>query len=151
VVHDVNAAIFSEQAVPGLAVAAVDDQVEGADGLQRVVVLGTFEQREVVLVEVGVHEPLHRARSEGTVPLHGLGYQPPAQPLRHHVGGDLSAVEAGRVVPQRALAAERLVHGPPGLAVEGEVDEERPVRAPRQPSPEGDVAVGQQRQLARLR
>ena len=52
---------LAEQAVAALAVGVVGQQVEGADRPELVVVVLVLEQGEVVLLEVGVDEPLQRA------------------------------------------------------------------------------------------
>ena len=76
----------------------------------------SLEQREVVLLGVVVDEALHRALTERPVVAHhGDGHDPPAEAARELVRRDLApAQRAVGEVPERSLAAPRLVHGGDG-------------------------------------
>ena len=131
VVDGVDGAVRSEQAVAALAVGVVGEEVEDAHAPEAVVVGGVLDQGEEMLLEVGVHEELERSLSVGAVPLDGQGDEPPAQRLGEEIGGDLALVEPGGKVPERPLAALRLVDGQRGGAVQGQLGQERGVAAPR--------------------
>ena len=97
--------------MPALAVGVVGDDVEHGDVAQLGVQLGSLlGDREVVLAVVGVDEPLQRPLAERAVLAeHGRRHDAEAHRLAEQVGGDLPLVQAGLEVPQRALAADRLV------------------------------------------
>src|SRR5438094_648476 len=119
-------------------------QVEGADALEALVVPGALAQREVVLLEVGRHEALQRALAvRSLLAAHRERHQVPAERLRQVPGGQLAAEEAGRKVPERPLAAARLVDGERAGLVEPCLHQERGVAAPRQPALHGEVAAQQ--------
>ena len=112
--------VVARQAVAALAVGAVGQQVEAADGAQHAVARRVLEQGEVVA------RPRRRARTAAASPPRtagrrraqdGLGHDVPAQPGRQLVGRHLPPVEPGREVPQRPLAPPGLVHGPQAAAV----------------------------------
>ena len=68
------------------------------------------EQREVVLFGIVLDEPLHHPDAGRAVAQHGVGHDVPAERLRHLVRRDLAVAQrAAREVPQRSLAALRLV------------------------------------------
>src|SRR5262249_51673841 len=71
VVDRVEAAVTPEEAVSALAIGVVRDQVEGAQARERVALLRTGPEREVVLLEVGIDEQLNGARAVRTLPLEG--------------------------------------------------------------------------------
>ena len=99
-----------EQHVAALAVGVVVDQVEERERLQRVVqILTLFVDGEVVLLVVGIDEPLHAALADGAVAQHGGRHDAQAQRLAQPVGGVLALVQAGLEVPQRPFTGERLV------------------------------------------
>ena len=75
---------------------------------------------------------------------HGRRHEAPAERLGEQVRGDLAPEEPGREIPQRPLAALRLVDGQGGGSVEGQLHQERGVAAARHPALHGDVAAGQQ-------
>ena len=94
---------------------------------EAVVVL--VEQREVVLVGIVVDEALHRADAERTVAQHRVRHDVPAERVGQLVRRDLALAErALREVPERALAAARLVDRRHLHAVDRRLDEERRVR-----------------------
>src|SRR2546426_12511642 len=66
--------------------------------------------------------------------------------FRSEVRRQLALEEARRKVPERLLAAKRLVHGEPGGAVEVQLGEERRVRAVRHAAAERDPAAREQRE-----
>ena len=144
VVDRVDPVVRHPEAVAALAVGVVGHQVEEADALERLAVLALLQQREVVLAEVGRHEELERPLSERPLPLSREGHQPPAERLREEVGGDLAPVEPGREIPQRPLAALRLVHRERGLAVEAALDQEGGVAAAGHAPLDRDLPAGQQ-------
>ena len=81
VVDALDAAVEAEEAVAALAVGVVADEVEGAHGPELVVVRLVLVEREVVLLEVGVDEPLQRAHAR-------------AGPSRRIVSGTMSQPSA---------------------------------------------------------
>ena len=99
--------------------------------------------REVVLTVVGVTnhctDPSPSGPSRSTVG----GITPDPERLAQQVGGDLAPVEAGLEVPQRTLAAHRLVDRRVRPAVVLDVDEERRVAAVRHPALDVDLAAQQ--------
>src|SRR5438445_351613 len=138
----VDGAVLAEQAVAALAVGVVGDQVEGADALEALVMLGALAQREVVLLEVGGDEALQRALAvRSLLAAHRERHHVPAEGLREVPGGQLAAEEAGRKVPEWPLAAAGLVDGERAGVVEPRLDQERGVAAPRQPALHGEVAA----------
>src|SRR5438445_255981 len=142
VVDGVDGAVLAEQAVAALAVGVVGDQVEGADALEALVMLGALAQREVVLLEVGGDEALQRALAvRSLLAAHRERHHVPAEGLREVPGGQLAAEEAGRKVPEWPLAAAGLVDGERAGVVEPRLDQERGVAAPRQPALHGEVAA----------
>ena len=126
--------VAGEQAVAALAVGVVGDDVEHGDVAQLVVqVRALLGDREVVLAVVGVDEPLQRALAErAVVAQHRRRDDAEAHRLAQPVRGDLPPVQAGLEVPQRALAAHRLVDRL-GAGVP-EAGEERGVARPRHPA-----------------
>ena len=71
VVHDEDPSVLRQEAVTGLAVRVVRDEVEERDPSELVGSL--VPHREVVLVLVERHEPLHRTRPVRSVPQDGRG------------------------------------------------------------------------------
>src|SRR2546425_8101113 len=134
VVDGPDAAVGSEQAVAALAVGVVGDQVEDADAREPVAVRGLLAEREVVLLEVRLHELLQRALAVGSLAPYRERHQPPAERLRQVVRGQLALEEAGGKIPERALAALGLVDGERARPVERDLDEEGRVAAARQAS-----------------
>ena len=99
-----------EQHVAALAVGVVGEDVECAERSEFVFPPPCREQREVVLLVVGLDEELHRPGTERCVVAHDGGrHQSPAERLRQPVGGDLATVEPVGEVPERPLAPMRLV------------------------------------------
>src|SRR5579875_153254 len=138
-----------DEQVAALAVGVVGEEVEAGDATKRRVVPLVLEQREVVLLEVRLDEALERSLAERPVaPQHRLGDDAETEGLGELVGGDLPAVQAGGEVPQAALAARRLVHGPTE-PIPPDRDEEGGVRAPGHPADELEGAAPQQRQPLR--
>ena len=85
-------------------------EIEHGDAAQRVVQVGSLlVDREVVLAMVDVDEPLHRAFAERAVAENGRRHEVEAERLAEEIGGDLAPVQPGFEVPQRTLAAHRLV------------------------------------------
>ena len=135
----------STQAVAALAVGVVGEQVEHADALQLVVVRARPREREVVLLEVGVDEPLQRARRRAgrrrAATVSGTRSQPSAS--RQLEGRDLALVEpagkshSGRS-PRRACRRARV-----DVVVRRrhDLDEERAVRAPGHAAEQLELAV----------
>src|SRR2546428_704393 len=111
VVDGPDAAVGSEQAVAALAVGVVGDQIERADPGELITVRGLLAEREVVLGEVRVHELLQRAFAVGPIAPHREGHEPPAERLREVIRGQLALEEAGRKIPEGALAPLGLVDG----------------------------------------
>src|SRR4029453_7496826 len=71
--------------------------------------------------------------------------QPPAEPLRDQVGGDLAAVQgAGGEVPERPLAPGRLVHRQPLQPLVGDLGEPGGVRGPGDAPQQLELAGGQE-------
>ena len=138
---------LAEEAVPALAIGVVREQIEEADLLQALVVRGILTQREIMLLEVRRHELLQRAVAEGAFALDRPRHQCPAECFRKQVRGDLTTVDRRRKVPERALAAARLVDGLASRTVQRELDEERRVGAPRHPALDRDLAVAKQVEL----
>ena len=102
------AVVERAQAVPALAVGVVDHDVERGHAAELVAVV--VEQREVVLFGIVLDEPLHHPDAGRAVAQHRVGHDVPAERLRHLARRDLAmAQRAAREVPQRALAALRLV------------------------------------------
>src|SRR5207245_10839760 len=97
------------QAVSTLAVGVVGDDVEHRELAKACLV--AFEQREVVLFRVVVHEALDRACPEGAILTHdGDGHDAPPEGTRRLVRRDLPlAQRAVREVPERTLAPPWLV------------------------------------------
>src|SRR5882724_7260199 len=126
-----------------LPVGVVGDEIEEADALELGVVLGILAQGEVVLLEVSRNEELERALTVGTVALDRERHEPPAERLGEMPRRELALVEPAREVPQRPLAALRLVHGESRRARARQLDEKRGVGAPRHPTLQGDLASGQ--------
>ncbi len=87
--------------------------------------------REVVLTMIDVDEPLHRPFAVRPVAEHRRGNEVEAQHLTELVGRQLAPVQSGFEVPQRPLAAQRLVDPLGAVVATGDVDEERRVAAPR--------------------
>src|SRR5882724_715332 len=145
VVDGPDAAVGPEQAVAALAVGVVGDQIEGADPGELIAVRGLLTEREVVLREVRGHELLQRALAVGPVAPHREGHEPPAERLREVIRGQLALEEAGRKIPERALATLRLVDGERAGALERDLDEERRVAASGQPPLEGHLAAREER------
>ncbi len=130
-----------EQAVPALAVGVVDQQVEHRDGAQLLVEVGVvLEHREVVLLVVGVDEPLERALAERAVTDHRRRNDPQPHRFGQAERRGLPPVEAGSEVPQRAFAAHGLVDRLLAAPVVGHPDEERRVAAPGHPADHLDLA-----------
>src|SRR5258708_9689599 len=108
-----------------------------------------FEERVVVLFVISVDPSLQRAGAErGVLAEHGLRYQVPAEGGGDLKGGDLAMVETVGKVPQRTLAARRLVDARHLPSVDGGHGEERSVPAPRQTATQLEVALGEDRQSA---
>ena len=119
-------------------------------GAQPVVeVLARLVDREVVLLVVGVDEPLHRALAERAVADDRRRHEVEAHRLAEVVGGQLAAVQPRLEVPQRTLAAGRLVDRLGDVVVAADVDQERRVAAPGHPPFDLDLAAGEQRPLRR--
>src|SRR6266850_1243051 len=108
---------------------------------QMLVVLGVFTEREVVLLEVGGDEALHRALAVRAVALDRQRHHVPAERLGEIPGGQLPAEEPGREVPERPLAALGLVHAERSGVVERRLHQESGVAAPRQPPLHGELAA----------
>ena len=134
-----------------LPVGVVGEQVEGADLPQPVVVLGSLDQGEVVLLEVGRHEALERSLAEGPVSLHGRGHEAPAERLGEMVGRDLPPEEPRWKVPERPLAALRLVHAERARVLEYQLHQKGRVAAPRHAALHRDAAAGEQIECRRSR
>src|SRR5262245_19012961 len=145
VVDRPDATVGTEQAVAALAIRVVRDEIEGADTREPVAVGGILAQREVVLAEVRLHKLLQRALAVGARPTHGERHQSPAERLRKVIGGELALEQAGGKIPERALAALRLVDGKRGGTVESDLHQERRVRAARQPSLQRHLALREER------
>ena len=101
--------------------------------------------REVVLVRVELHEPLHRAGAGGAVAEHRGRHHGPPELARHHVRGHLPIAQgAVGEVPQRRLALPRLVHRVRLVVAAPDASEERGVRCTRHEAEDLHVAVGEQ-------
>ena len=125
-------------------------QVEHGDLAQPVVQVGAgLVDGEVVLLVIGVDEPLQAALAERAVADDGGRHEVDAHRLAQPVGGELATVQAGLEVPQRPLAAQRLVDGlrRPASPSRRDVDEERGVAAPRHATLDVDLAAGEQLEL----
>src|SRR5690349_1659925 len=94
-----------------LAVGVVGHEVEGADPRQPLAMRGVLAEREVVLREVRMHELLKRALAVRSVAAHRQWHEAPAERFGQLIGGELALEEARRKIPERTLAALRLVHG----------------------------------------
>src|SRR5262249_28672339 len=147
VVYGVDAAVGAEEAVAALPVRVVGEEVEEADLLELCPVLGALEEREIVLLEVRLHEELERALAERPLSQRGEGDEARPERFREPVGGDLALVEAGGEIPEGALAPLRLVDGEPGYLAEGQFGEQRHVAAPRQSALDADRAARQEIKL----
>ncbi len=125
--------IGAEEAVSRLAIRVVDHEVEGADLPEHVVVLITgLVQGEVVLVEMGRHEELERARVGRRIISHDGGrYDIPPEIIGDEEGCHLALIEPAREVPQRPLAPMRLVDRLRVQAFVLDVEQERCVRRVR--------------------
>ena len=134
-----------DQTMTALAVGVVGHHVEHRDAAELFVELRAgFEEREVVLGEIGLHEPLERTGPERSVSFDGWWHDVQTHRLRQPVGGDLAAKQSGWEVPQRAFPSERFVDrlalGPLG----SQRDEERRVAAVGHATLHFDVAGGEQ-------
>ena len=145
VVDRPDAPVGTEQAVAALAIGVVGHQIERADAREPVAVRRVLAQGEIVLREVRLHELLQRALAIWPVAAHGERHQPPAEGLGQVIGRELALEEAGREVPERALAALGLVDGQRAGTVERDLDQERRVGAARQPPFQRDVAAPEER------
>ena len=94
IVDGVDGAVVAGQAVAALAVGVIGEQIEDADALEPIAVLGVLAQREVVLLEIGGHEELDRSLAIRAVTADGGRHQAPAERLGEVIGGDLALVEA---------------------------------------------------------
>ena len=98
-----------------------------------------------MLGEVRVHELLQRAFAVGPIAPHREGHEPPAERLREVIRGQLALEEAGRKIPEGALAPLGLVDGERASGLERDLDEEGRVRAAGQPPLEGHLAAREER------
>ena len=130
VVDAADPSVEPEQAVAALAVGVVADEIEGAHRAELGVVGLVLVQGEVVLLEVGLDELLHRSDAEWSVAADRERHEVPAQRLGQLVGGHLSVVQARREVPEGTLAAPRLVDRPHHIVAARDLAEVRGVGAP---------------------
>jgi hypothetical protein len=151
VVDHVDPSVLAEEAVPGLAVGVVDDEVEHRDPTE---LLGEpLGEREVVLLGVRRDEQLDGSDAERTVAEDGRRHVRPSERARDEVGGDLpGAQRALGEVPERGLAATRLVDGERLLTRIGPgADQERVVRRVGEAPEQLEVADGDGGRDVRLR
>jgi len=130
---------------------AIRQQIEQRDGAQGVVEVGTgLVDGEVVLLVVDVDEPLQAAFPQRAIADDGGRHQSKSHRLAEPVGGQLTPVQPRGEVPQRPLAAERLVDRLCArVSIDDQVDEERGVAAPRHPPLDVHVGRGEQAQFIR--
>ena len=112
-----------------------------AHGPQRVVVGLVLVQREVVLLEVGLHERLHRADAQRAIAQDRVGHEVPAERLRQLEGRDLTMIESGREVPQWPLAPPGLVDRARRVVAAPNLAEVGRVRAPRHAAEHRELTV----------
>src|ERR1019366_7638724 len=127
-----------------LAVAVVRQEIERRYPPKLSIVEGLVQQREVVLGEVRVDETLRRPLAVRPLQAqHRLGHDAQGERRGKLVGSDLTAEQATRVVPQRALAPPGLVDGTLLNPSEPDRREKRVVRAPRQPAQHFELSFGE--------
>ena len=117
--------------MPTFAVGVVGDQVPDGHPQKLGVEGFVLEEREVVLLEVGLDEALEGTGPEGSVePQHRLGDEVPTESGRQFVCRHLPLEETLGEVPQGPLPPVRFVDRPEAAAVDGPTD-------PRQIGPVG--------------
>lgn len=131
-----------EEDVTALAVGVVAEQVEERHGLELFFFL--VAEVEVVMVGIELDVLLQGAWAIGTVFAEGgVGDEAEAQRLADEIRGDLAQGEGVLFkIPERLLAAARLVDGGNRLARVGHVYEEGVVGAEQELALEGDLSVG---------
>ena len=105
--------------------------------------LGNILEREVVLLEPGRHEELHRAGAEGSVALDRGRDDLPAQLAGQLERGDLAPPETGREVPEGPFSGRGFVDRLTAPVAVGDGHEVRAVRAPRHAAQDLDGPVVQ--------
>jgi hypothetical protein len=104
-----------------------------------------FEQREVVVLEVGVDEELKRTRSQRAVgAFNGRGDEAPPESFGQCIGGYLAPVEPVGEVPQRSLTPTGLVDSYRSVRSRLHRDQIRAVAAPRHATLDFNSAGGEQ-------
>ena len=137
-------ATVGEEDMTALAIRVVGDDVEGREVAEHLVGLGIFSQGEVVLLGVFIDIELERARSERTVLSgHGGRDKLEADRVADDPGRDLSTPEPTGKIPERPLTTLGLVDRLERLTVEGDLDEQRRVRAVGEAGLDGDLAESQ--------
>ncbi len=133
--------VCRKEDVTALAVGVVDEQVKEGDGLEEQFVFGG--EVEVVVVGVVFDVLLERAGAEGTVLTErGERDDVKAKRLADEVGGDFAQGEGAFLeIPKGLLALGGFVHGGIGFALVRDFDEEGVVRAERELTFDGQVAV----------
>ena len=127
--------------VTRLAVGVVGENVEQGDLTKAIVqVFPRLEEREVMLLEVGVDEQLQRAFAHWPVSQQRDGHKIKAHRHSQAVRGYLASMQPGSEVPQWSLAAQRFVDGAHTEIVGRHLHQERRVAAVRHAHLDGDLS-----------
>ena len=103
-------AVVALEAMAALAVGVVGEHVEDRQALDRLVVAALLLHREEMRLVVGVDEQLHRSNAMRPVAQDGGRHKLPAKRFAQQIGRNLALAEgATREIPERALAAARLI------------------------------------------
>ena len=102
--------VMGKQAVATFPVGVICCNIKNCDSTQFVVkVISRLVNGEVMLRVICIDKPLNRADSQRAITDDGRRDGADAKRLAHEVGSTFSSVEAGLKIPERTLAANRLV------------------------------------------